>query len=131
MSPVNSTWHLLRIAASILMFAHVVGIAAFYPLHTHAALINYGGRTLFATPCTCTEGCWLLTIGPPGSRPPGIPEFMYCPSTTQMRMNYNIFEPAWQLGYAGPPRACTIYAGTTCAPRGVGPVMLLDGTSLY
>ena len=120
-----------RIVTYCLAIIAVVGVF-WLPIAVQGAFLPYGGRSVTAIPCTCMPGYWLITISQPGSRPPGVHTFMYGPST-QMRMNYNVFPPAWQLGYAGSPVTCIFDFGgkVDCAPIGAGPLWLLDGTSLY
>lgn len=113
-----------------ILIAFVVGIFIATPLsvpqNAHAQFTELNGAKVSTYwYCTCTPGCFLLTLGYGPN--PGL--FMYCP-WTQLYSYYNIFS-GWQLGGDTGEMTCMMYAVTGCYAQGAGPVMVMNGTSAY
>jgi hypothetical protein len=114
----------IKMALSVVFFYSLV----FFPFQTtHAAegeKTLIGGRVLYTEVCTCMPDFYLVFVGPPNGG-----AFMYGPET-QLKMNYNFWEPAWQLGYAmGDGISCLVYVEEECVEMGSGPAVVTVGTS--
>lgn len=85
----------------------------------------YGGRTFYMYSCTCMPGCYLMFIGLPT---PGM--YLYCPAM-DLRMMYNVYPVAWQLGRTDVMVPCLMIAYPYCYPIAFAPMWTLGGTSLF
>ena len=115
-----------RVASIFVVVNMVLGIFFIGQHDAYAIAMLHGGRSMTATPCTCTSGCVIVYVGPPVAGPR-----MYCPSSTRLYQYYNIWPSAWQLGNGTGFMACLFYMGFGCGPIGGGPLQYLNGTSAY
>lgn len=130
------------------MFFLIIVVTAFsVKVRTSTALVGFGGKVLFITVCTCTDGALAITVGAPT---PGT--YVYTPLTA-MYSYYNFFNPGtwittgfynvftpfipgpWVLGSYVPTTlpiasACWIYAGEACFPLPTDGIITNMGTSL-
>lgn len=113
--------------ASILVAGSLVVTGSlFLPANVDAQSIGrpFGGRSQSVRYCSCSAGCWKVSVG----RPRG-GTFMWCPWST-IYSYYNKFPPAWQLGMATGYVACMQISYPSCRSDGGGMLMKINGTSI-
>ena len=112
------------------LISFLSAVSFFFSVHVpyaDAVMTPYGGRSQDVMECECNS-CWLVTVGNPKGG-----SFMYCPEGgTTLYSYYNVYSPAWQLGYASTYTACInpVCDGECCSDGG-GSLMIKNGTSDY
>lgn len=135
------------IFTSIMFFLIIVTTSFSIKVRTSTALAGFGGKVLFVTECTCTDGAFAITVGTPSIGTyvytPGSVLYSYYnffnPGTWVVTGLYNVFTPfipgPWVLGaYVPTPlpveSACWMYAVDGCFPLPTQGVITNMGTSL-
>lgn len=97
------TFEMKKCAATVVIAVLIM----FMPSFAFAGI--FGGKILFAVPCTCS-GNYLLTIGPP--RPATL---VFQPGISVSYLFHQVYRAgAWALGNYSSGGSCLMYAGITC-----------------
>lgn len=118
----------------ILTVSFVLFATSFFTTSSVFAVgLPFGGRVVFALPCTCSANLWVY-FAPLSPSPPLPPTgaLVYSPYLTRLYSYFAIGTPAsWELGdYVPGVQACFQYVGTSCVPIPAYGLMGKVGTGL-
>ena len=121
----------MRSSVYLSIFLFIVCCTMSFPSTPYAAVfkpLNFGGRIVFMTPCTCSGNVLLYIQDVRGWVSP----LVYQPGVTILHKWYQPRVGVWGLGNFVAGGVCLVYSGTACVTGGV-PVgtMTQLGTSLY
>ena len=93
--------------------------------------LPFGGRIVYATPCTCSFGVWLIIVFDYRTMSPL--NLVYIPGVSMLYAYYNIFTPGPSIlgTYTPSSGQCWFYVGLGCSPYPtIGNLNFLPGTGV-
>lgn len=109
----------------VIVFSLICSFSSVTPVSAQGVVIPVGGRALDTSYCVVPTGGILIVVGPPR---PGV--FLLQLGVTRTYLHFMYEDPAYQLGTADGMYECLGVNKKHFFTIGVGPLMLLSGTSM-